>query len=136
MKENKTQPTKHLVDAYLAAIKDEERRADATRLVALMKKATGEDPVMWGAAIIGFGLRHYVYESGREGDTVKVGFAPRKQNFAIYGLSESAKNATLMSQLGKHSTGKGCLYIKSLADVDPKVLSQMIRNGFQFYSSK
>ena len=136
MQDNKTQPNKHSVDMYLAGIENEERRADAMQLVALMKQATGADPVMWGTSIIGFGKRHYVYASGREGDTVKVGFAPRKQEFALYGVLGSPKNAALMDTLGNHSTGKGCLYIKSLADIDVAVLRQMVANGFQHHSAE
>jgi hypothetical protein len=126
MPENKTKATKQSVAAFLAALTDETRRADAKVLVKLMQAATGEKAVMWGPSIIGFGTHHYKYESGREGDTPLVGFSPRKAANVLYGLIGFDGANALLAKLGKHTTGKGCLYIKKLPDVDVKVLEALI----------
>ncbi len=126
MADNKTTPTRLSVAAYIDAITDETRRADAKALVKLMQKATGEKPVMWGPSIVGFGSHHYVYESGREGDMPLAGFSPRKAATVLYGITGSGEAEQLLASLGKHTTGKGCLYIKKLADVDQKVLETMV----------
>jgi hypothetical protein len=123
MAENKTKPTKISVAAFIDAITDDARRADAKALVKLMQKASGEKPTMWGPSIIGFGSHHYVYDSGREGDMPVVAFSPRKAATVLYGLSSSE---ALLPKLGKHTRGKGCVYIKKLADVDQKVLETMV----------
>jgi len=127
-KPNKTQQTDASVEAYFAAIPDASRRADCEALAALMQKATGEPAKMWGAAIVGFGSYHYKYESGREGDMCRLGFASRKDAMALYGLGIEA-NADLVAKLGKHKTGKGCLYIRKLDDVDAKVLKELLAAG-------
>src|ERR1700684_4516279 len=121
MADNKTKPTELSVTAFIDAITDPTKRADAKALVELMQGAAGEKPKMWGPSIIGFGSYHYKYDSGREGDMPLVGFSPRKAAAVLYlaGLSDSE---ALLAKLGKHTTGKGCLYIKKLADVDKKVL--------------
>jgi len=126
MAENKTRPTKLSVAAFVGAIADASRRADAKALVKLMQSASGEKPQMWGPSIIGFGSHHYRYESGREGDMPLVGFSPRKAATVVYGVIGSSDSKTLLAKLGKHSTGKGCLYIKKLADVDQEVLNAMV----------
>ena len=123
MAENKTKQTKLSVATYIAAIKDPVQRADAKTLVALMQSASGEKAKMWGPAIIGFGSYHYKYDTGREGDMPLVGFSPRKAATVLYGCRSAE---ALFPKLGKHSSGKGCLYIKKLADVDQKVLQQII----------
>jgi hypothetical protein len=123
MAENKTKATKVSVSAFIDAITDESRRADAKALVKLMQKAAGEKPKMWGPSIIGFGSYHYTYDSGREGDMPVVAFSPRKTATVLYGLSAAE---ALLPKLGKHTRGKGCLYIKKLADVDLKVLEAMV----------
>lgn len=124
---NKTQPTQKTVTEFLGAVADETQRADAKALVKLMQSATGEKPKMWGPSIVGFGSYHYTYESGREGDMPLVGFSPRKTATVLYlGLGESWAKP-LLAKLGKHTTGKGCLYIKRLSDVDVKVLEQLVR---------
>jgi len=126
MADNKTKPTKVSVAAYIAALTDQTRRADAKALVKLMQRATGEKPKMWGPSIIGFGSYHYTYDSGREGDMPVVGFSPRKAATVLYiGLGAGGSEA-LLAKLGKHTTGKGCLYIKKLADVDQKVLEGLV----------
>ena len=119
MAENKTKQTNVSVSAFIDAITDQGRRADAKALVKLMQKAAGEKPKMWGPSIIGFGSHHYVYDSGREGDMPVIAFSPRKAATVLYGLSEAE---ALLPKLGKHTRGKGCIYIKKLADVDQKVL--------------
>jgi len=126
MAENKTKPTEVSVAAYIEAITDESKRADAKALVKLMQKASGEKPKMWGPSIVGFGSYHYKYDSGREGDTPVIAFSPRKAATVLYGAIGFAGAEKLLAKLGKHTTGKGCLYIKKLADVDQKVLQAMV----------
>jgi hypothetical protein len=126
MSENKTKPTKLSVAAFIDALTDPSRRADAKALVKLMKRAAGEKPQMWGPSIIGFGSYHYRYDSGREGDMPLIGFSPRKSATVLYNTHASSDSKVLLGKLGKHTTGKGCLYIKKLADVDQKVLEAMI----------
>jgi hypothetical protein len=118
-------------------VKVERRRADAARLVAIMREETGEEPAIWPGGIIGFGTYHYRYESGREGDTVKVGFAPRAPALVLYGLirrygmdAEDIENRELFERLGKYTTGKGCLYVKYLDDVDLDLLKALIRIAY------
>ena len=130
MPENKTQQTKASVAAFIEAIPDDARRADAKALLKLMQAATGEKPKMWGPAIIGFGSRHYKYESGREGDMPMVAFSPRKAAIVLYSLLAPADSATQLAKLGKHTTGKGCLYVKKMSDVDRGVLKAMIGKAF------
>lgn len=125
MAESKTKPTKLSVAAFIDTLTDPARRADAKALVKLMQSATGETPKMWGPSIIGFGSCHYKYESGREGDMPLIGFSPRKAANVLYGLHGSSDSKALLAKLGKHTTGKGCLYIKKLTDVDQQVLAAM-----------
>jgi hypothetical protein len=126
MSENKTKPTPESVTAFLKKIADPNRRNDCLALLDLMEVVSKAKPVMWGSSIIGFGIRHYVYESGREGDTVVIGFSPRKDRIAIY-LTGGLRHLTdELSQLGKHTTGVGCLYVKSLRDIDSAVLKKML----------
>lgn len=126
MAENKTQATAASVDAYLAAIADERRRADCERLVDLMRKVTGCAPVMWGPGIVGFDRYHYRYESGREGDMCVTGFSSRKTDLSIYLISESPGQPALLARLGKHKMGKSCLGVKRLADIDLQVLERLV----------
>ena len=126
MAENKTKPTKLSVAAFIDALPEPTRRADAKALVKLMQSAAGEKPKMWGPSIIGFGSYHYRYESGREGDTPVVAFSPRKAATVLYGMIGFSEAAALLARLGKHTTGKGCLYIKKLADVDQHVLEALV----------
>ena len=124
--DNKTKPTQLSVAAYLDALTDETKRADAKALVKLMRNATGEKPKMWGPSIVGFGSLHYKYDSGREGDAPLAGFSPRKAATVLYGVTGFSDAEALLAKLGKHTTGKGCLYIKKLADVDWKVLETLV----------
>src|SRR5438552_2436655 len=126
MAENKTKPTRLSVAAFIDALTDPARRTDAKALVKLMQSATGEKPKMWGPSIIGFGSYHYKYQSGREGDMPITGFSPRKPATVLYIMLGLSDSEPLLTKLGKHTTGKGCLYIKKLADVDPKVLEALV----------
>jgi hypothetical protein len=123
--EVKTVPTDSSPASFVAGIADAQKRSDAQALIDLLGQITGEPPVMWGPSIVGFGRTHYVYESGREGDTFRVGFSPRKQNLALY-IGAMDEQAALLDQLGPHSRGKGCLYIKRLRDVDHGVLKRLV----------
>jgi len=127
MADNKTRPTKASVAAFIDALTDQTKRADAKVLVKLMQSATGEKPKMWGPSIIGFGSYHYTYDSGREGDMPLVGFSPRKAATVLYITRGFSGSEVLLAKLGKHTTGSNvCLYIKKLADVDPKVLEGLV----------
>jgi hypothetical protein len=129
MAENKTKPTRVSVAAYIAALTDEPKRADAKALVTMMQAASGEKPQMWGPSIIGFGSYHYKYESGREGDMPIIAFSPRKAAIVLYIAAGLSGSKALVKKLGKHSMGKGCLYMKRLADVDETVLKKLVANA-------
>jgi hypothetical protein len=124
--ENKTRPTGSSVVAFIDALTDETRRADARALVKSMRSATGEKPRMWGPSIIGFGSCHYKYDSGREGDMPLAGFSPRKAATVLYLRTGFSDSAALFARLGKYTRGKSCVYIRKLADVDQKVLTELI----------
>jgi len=126
MAENKTKATGASVEAYLAGIEDESRRKDCEALATLMSKATKEKPKMWGPSIVGFGSYHYKYDSGREGDSCLTGFSSRKGDITVYVVKSFPGQEKLLSKLGKHKTGGGCLYIRALSDVDSKVLEQIV----------
>jgi hypothetical protein len=126
MAENKTKATKQSVAEYIEAIADATRRTDAKTLVKVMRRVTGEKPVMWGPAIVGFGSYHYVYDSGREGDMPLTCFSPRKAATVVYIHAGLAASKGLLDKLGKHTISGGCLHIKNLADVDEKVLENVI----------
>lgn len=126
MAELKTKPNDTSVTAFLDTIADPAKRADADTIVHVMREATTAEPRMWGTSIIGFGDSHYEYASGRSGDWFQVGFSPRKQNLTLYLSIGFDENTDLLSQLGKYTTGKSCLYIKRLADVDLGVLRELI----------
>jgi len=124
--ENKTKPTKVSVTAFINSIEDKQKRLDARKVAAMMREATGSRARMWGANIVGFGEYHYKYDSGREGDFMITGFSPRKQALTLYVIPGFKHFEPLMNKLGKYKTGKSCLYIKRLADIDEKVLKQLI----------
>ncbi len=126
MAENKTKVTEASVEQYIAGIEDDFRRKDCEALIKMMAKATKLKPKMWGAAIVGFGVHKYKYESGREGETCLVGFASRKGDISIYGTGSAPSQEQLLARLGKHKMGKGCLYVGKLKDVDVTVLEQLI----------
>ena len=129
MTELKTQPNGASVDDYINSISDDGRREDCKKLINIMQKFTGEPPKMWGSSIVGFGSYHYKYASGREGDWFLVGFSPRAQNLTLYIMSGFDGYETLLGKLGKHTTGKSCLYVKKLKDVDMDVLKDLVRQS-------
>jgi hypothetical protein len=126
---NKTVPTGKSVREFLEGIEDEHKRRDSLELLGLMADVTGEDAVMWGDSIVGFGAYHYQYESGREGDMPLAGFSPRKQSLTLYIMDGFDEYDDLMKKLGKHNTGKSCLYVKRLEDVDQSVLRELVRRS-------
>jgi len=126
MAENKTKPSEVSVTAFIEAIADDTRRADAKTLVKIMQRATGEKPKMWGPAIVGFGSYHYTHDTGREGDMAIACFSPRKAATVLYQMTGFTESAALLAKLGKHTVSGGCLHIKKLADVDPKVLEELV----------
>ncbi|MFN8530406.1 MAG: DUF1801 domain-containing protein [Anaerolineae bacterium] len=130
--DNKTQETDQSVQAFLDTVEDEGKRKDAYALLQLMQGVTGFDARMWGPSIVGFGSYHYKYESGREGDSSLVAFSPRKQNLTVYISSGIDDLDELLGRLGKHKTGKGCLYINRLADVDQEVLKELVKRTVEF----
>jgi hypothetical protein len=132
MADNKTQPTRASVTAFMAAIGDRQMRADAKKVAAMMRRATGKRARMWGPSIVGYGSYHYRYASGREGDYMITGFSPRKQALSIYIMPGFDRFQGLMSKLGKYTTGKSCLYIKRLADVDEAVLERLIDESVRY----
>lgn len=126
MAELKTKVNDASVEVFLKSVKDEGTRADCYKLIEIMSKVTKAPPKMWGTSIVGFGSYRYKYASGREGDWMLVGFSPRKQNLTLYIMSGFDEYDSLLKKLGKHSTGKSCLYVKRLADVDMKVLRELV----------
>lgn len=129
MAELKTQINDGDVKAFLAAVPDEQKRQDCFEILALMQDVTGAEPKMWGDSIVGFGSYHYRYASGREGDWFLTGFSPRKQNLTLYIMAGFDEYDTLMAKLGKYKTGKSCLYIKRLSDIDNEVLRELVRQS-------
>ena len=123
----KTSPNDGDVHAFLDTIEDEQKRKEAYMILELMQEITGAEPQMWGSRIVGFGSYHYKYKSGREGDWFEVGFSPRKRNFSLYLMAGFGQLKELLDQLGKYKTGKSCLYINRLSDVDSQVLRQLIQ---------
>ena len=136
MAEQKTKPTKASVSAFLKAVENPVRRADAKTVKALMERITGWKAKMWGPSIVGFGQYHYKYDSGHEGTSIVTGFSPRKANLVIYIMPGYVDYGPLMAKLGKHKTGKSCLYINKLADVDLKVLETLIRKSVAYMKKK
>jgi len=131
MTSNKTQPTRQRPADFIAGVEPERRRADAKVLLGFFQKVTGFDPVMWGGSIIGYGRYHYVYETGREGDSLATGFSPRKASLSVYIMPGYQDYSAILDRLGKHRLGKSCLYINKLDDVDMDVLAELIRAGLR-----
>lgn len=126
MSDLKTRMNDSSVECFLSSVENEKRREDSFKILEIMKKVTGEEPKMWGDSIVGFGSYHYKYASGREGDWFITGFSPRKQNLTVYIMSGFTRYDDLLSQLGKHKTGKSCLYINKLEDIKTEVLEKLI----------
>lgn len=129
MTELKTKKTKASVEKFLDGVKDEQKRKDSYAILKLMKQVTKTEPKMWGDSIIGFGSYHYKYASGREGDWFLTGFSPRKQNLTLYIMSGFSKYPGLLKKLGKFKTGKSCLYINKIKDVDITTLKELIKQS-------
>jgi hypothetical protein len=125
MAENKTKQTKVSPTAFIATVTNAQQRKDSKELIAMMRTITGEPPKMWGPSIVGFGTFRYVYASGREGEICLTGFSPRTPSLVLY-IGAALQDTSLMSRLGKYKTGKGCLYIKTLDDIDRNVLRDLI----------
>ena len=132
MAANKTQATEQSVESFLAGVAPEPRRDDAGAVCDMLARVTGEPARMWGPAIIGFGVYHYSYDSGREGEMCRIGFAPRKAQTVLYIAGGLPRYEALLARLGRHSTGKGCLYIKRLADVDVTVLETLVGEAWEY----
>ena len=131
MAEIQTKVNDASVEEFLSKVENEQRRKDSFEILKIMKQVTKKQPKMWGPAIIGFGSYHYKYESGREGDMPQIAFSPRKQNLTLYiGVGDNSDNP-LLKKLGKYTTGKVCLYIKKLADVDRTVLQELIADSYE-----
>ncbi len=126
MAELKTKKTEASVDDFIAAIEDDQRRKDCKAVMAIMKRVTKSSPKMWGTNIVGYGSYHYKYASGQEGDWPLTGFSPRKQNLTLYIMAGFDDYPELMAKLGKYKTGKSCLYLKRLSDVDTAVLEKLV----------
>jgi hypothetical protein len=129
--DNKTTVTDVAVDEYLSQVEPERRRVDAQRLDQIFREASGFAPRMWGPSIVGYGRYHYRYESGREGDFLATGFAPRKANLVIYIMPGYTDFSAILARLGKHKIGKSCLYINKLDDIDLDVLKELIAAGIE-----
>ena len=136
MAENKTVPTGSSVEDFIASVEPASKREDAKVLDALFRKVTGEEPQMWGPSIIGLGHYHYKYASGRENDWFLTGLSPRKQSLTLYIMNGFSRYNELLSKLGKYKTGKSCLYIKDIEDVDLRVLEELISTSVEFLKSR
>ena len=136
MAELKTQPTRASVTEFVAGIDDRQQRADARRVAAMMRRATGKRAKMWGPSIVGYGSYHYKYASGRNGDFMITGFSPRKQALTVYIMPGFSGFKKLLEKLGKYKTGKSCLYIKRLSDVDETILEKLIVDSVRVMRKK
>lgn len=136
MAEPKTKINDASVEEFIANVADENARKDCEIISEMMRKASGSEPKMWGTAIIGFGTYHFKYASGREGDWMRIGFSPRKQSLTLYIMNGFDRFEKLMAKLGKHKTGKSCLYIKRLSDIDIDVLKELIKLSVEHFEKK
>ena len=132
----KTVPTDASVTDFIDAVENDRRREDGRAMLAMMERLTGEKAVMWGPSIVGFGQYHYKYDSGHEGDSFLTGFSPRKANLAVYIMPGFSEQSDLMARLGKHRTGRSCLYINKLDDVDLGVLGDLIVRSVAWMRNK
>ena len=135
MAKTKTTWTDASVEDFINAVPDERKQADSYRILDMMEQASGEEARMWGPTIIGFGKYHYKYDSGHEGDAPRLGFSPRKDALTLYLMPDASKREALLSKLGKHKSGKSCVYIKRLEDVDENVLKEMILASLKHVNS-
>lgn len=134
--QNKTQKTEQDVREFLTAVEHDQRREDSLKILGIMEELTGMEAKMWGNSIVGFGDYHYQYESGREGDFFKVGFSPRKTSLTLYIMPGFERYPELMDKLGKYKTGRSCLYVKKLTDVDEEVLKELIVGSVAYMTEK
>jgi hypothetical protein len=130
MSDLKTKKNEASVEGFLQNVENDKRREDSFMVLDLMKEVTGEKPTMWGTSIVGFGSYHYKGASGREGDWMKVGFSPRKKSMTLYIMDGFGSYDALLQKLGKYKTGKSCLYINKLEDVDQAVLRKLVKQSF------
>lgn len=128
---NVTAPTSLSPEEFLAAVEPVRRRLEGEKLLALMSEVTGATPVMWGPSMIGFGSYAYRYPSGRKGEFFRVGFSPRKSALSLYGLKDDDRAVAMLADLGPHTTGAGCVYVKRLDAVDEAVLRALVKRGFE-----
>jgi len=133
---NKTTENDASVEDFLASVNDDQKKADCLELKSMMERVTNAPAKMWGTSIVGFDQYHYKYDSGREGDFMKVGFSPRAQNVTVYIMPGFERYAELMANLGKHKTGKSCLYIKKLDDIDRDVLEELVQGCYDYMTKK
>ena len=136
MAENKTKQTEASVDQFIEAVPDPQRREDAKQVRAMMERLSGYPARMWGPSIVGFGTCHYRYESGREGDMPRLGFSPRAKELVLYLSDDYSRHQPLMDRLGKYRTGKSCLYIKRLSDIDEGALEELVRESLDYLRQK
>lgn len=136
MAENKTKPTSLKAEDFISQVENPQKRSDSLKVMEMMKEITGKEPVMWGSSLIGFDQYHYKYDSGREGDSLMVGFSPRKQALTIYIMPGFERFDDLMQKLGKYKTGKACLYIKKLEDIDLSILRELISESVKYMRKK
>ena len=136
MAQNKTQPTDESVIKFLTAVQPDQKRQDGFALLEMMERLSGYQAKMWGPSIIGFGQYHYKYDSGREGDFMRIGFSPRKTKHSLYIVSGLSRHQGLLDQLGKHKTGKSCLYVNHLKDIKLDVLEQLIVADLAYMAEK
>ena len=134
--EAKTKQTKANVGAFLDAVANAGRREDAKTLCALMQEATGETPAMWGPTMVGFGRYRYAYESGHSGEAFRLGFSPRKANLVLYVLTGFPEQNQVLGRLGKHKTGKVCLYLNRLSEIDQRVLRELIERSWAWMNQR
>lgn len=132
----KTTANDQSVEEFINSITDQTKKDDALLLIEMCNEITGEEPVMWGDSIVGFGSYHYKYESGREGDMFLTGFSPRKQNIVVYVMNGFSQYKVHLNELGSHKTGKSCLYLKKLQDNDLKVLRNLIESSVAYMIQK
>ena len=136
MAEVKTRPNNQNVEGFLNSVEDEKKRQDSFTIMKLMKEITNSEPIMWGPSIVGFGNYQYEYESGRKGDWFLTGFSPRKQNLTLYIMPGFNRYEELMNKLGKYKTGKACLYINKLEDVDMNIIWELVKQSVEYLKKK
>jgi hypothetical protein len=132
MAQLKTQKNDESAVDFLNSVEDERKSQDSFAILDMMSEATGEEPIMWGSSIVGFGSSHYKYASGREGDWFKTGFSPRKQSLTLYIMDGFSQHDDLLRQLGKYTTGKSCLYVKKLDDIDLPTLIKLVKQSVEY----